>query len=45
MEPISNNQNLEPWVSPDLIELKVEQTAHNPGTGHDGDFFPDCSHS
>ena len=33
------------WEQPTIQELLVQQTAHNPGAGFDGDFFPDCSAS
>ncbi len=35
----------EEWETPRMEALVVEQTAHQPGSGLDGDFFPDCSHS
>jgi hypothetical protein len=45
MEPISNNQDGEAWISPELIELDVEQTALFPGVGTDGGPFADCTRS
>lgn len=37
--------NKQEWETPKMETLVVEQTAHNPGTGLDGDFFPDCAAS
>lgn len=36
---------LEPWSPPEFTELSVDQTAHRPGGGADGDAFPDCTRS
>ena len=43
---IQNNTKMS-YQTPQLIEYGAisEIIQHNPGTGWDGDFFPDCSSS
>ncbi|MDO8653361.1 MAG: hypothetical protein Q7R66_14340 [Undibacterium sp.] len=45
MENLELNKEKEVWETPKIEELAVEQTAHQPGHGLDGDFFVDCTRS